>query len=48
MLFAAHLVESGSLQDVCSVDPIVVTPSHHTLLEFWPEKELIDGDLSRE
>lgn len=39
------LVELCCFQDMCRIDPIIVPPSHHMLLQVSAKLELVDGNL---
>ena len=42
---SGRLVETSSLQDVCCVDPIVMSATHNMLFQVTTKLELIDGNL---
>lgn len=42
---ASGLVEASGLEDVRSVDPVVVAAAHDVFLEVGAELELVDGNL---
>lgn len=39
------LVETGGLQDVGGIDPIVLSTAHNMLFEVWTELVLVHGNL---
>jgi hypothetical protein len=42
---SSWLVEPSSLQDMCCIDPVIVSPSHHMFFEVTTKLEFVYRNL---
>src|SRR5690242_20537804 len=42
---SSRLIESSGFEDMCSVDPVVMPPSHYMFFEICAKLVFIDGNL---